>query len=286
MAYEKKNDNCETYESCNGVCEGCPNAPLEGKTDFRIEANEFSKIKKIYAVMSGKGGVGKSMVTSLLAVQLSKKGYKVGILDADVTGPSIPKSFGIKEKARGSQFGILPVQTKTGIKLMSINVLLEDETDPVIWRGPVIASSIQQFYQDVIWGDIDVMLVDMPPGTGDVPLTVFQSLPVDGIITVTSPQDLVSLIVTKAMKMASMMHKELIGVVENMSYFKCPKCGENHNIFGDSHLESILDKNNIKTYAKLPIDPDLSALQDKGLIEDADASLLDSIVSKIEESLK
>ncbi len=285
MAYEKKTDNCEEFEGCNGICEGCPNAEKEGKTDFGIHTNDYSDIKKIYTVMSGKGGVGKSMVTSLIASALSKKGLNVAILDADITGPSIPKTLGIKDKAKGSEYGIIPCLSKTGIRVMSINLLLQDDTDPVVWRGPVIASSISQFYEETVWGDIDVMLIDMPPGTGDVPLTVFQSIPVDGIITVTSPQDLVSLIVEKAIKMANLMNIPLLGVIENMSYFKCPDCGKEHKIYGDSHLDDVLKEYNIDLWSKLPISQEFSSHQDNGSIEDIDVPELDNFVNKIIESL-
>ena len=274
-------------ENCNHQCEGCElsgNCESERKS-FLIDTNDFSQIKKIYAVMSGKGGVGKSMVTSLLASHLSKKGYKVAILDADITGPSIPRSFGITTKAKGNEYGIFPEQTKTGIKVMSVNLLLENDTDPVVWRGPVISGTVQQFYKEVIWGDIDFMFVDMPPGTGDVPLTIYQSLPVDGIIVVTSPQELVSMIVNKAVKMANMMKKDVVGVVENLSYFHCEDNGKDYKIFGESHLDEVAKTNNITNIAKLPISPYLASLQDTGSIEDAELKELDPIVSFIEKSL-
>lgn len=278
-------EKCDNDYKCEG-CEHAGNCESKDKKDsFLIKTNDYSHIKKIYAVMSGKGGVGKSMVTSLLASHLSKKGYKVAILDADITGPSIPRSFGITTKAKGNQFGIFPELSKTGVEIMSINLLLENDTDPVVWRGPVISGTVQQFYQEVVWGDVDFMFVDMPPGTGDVPLTIYQSLPVDGIIVVTSPQELVSMIVNKAVKMANMMNKEVIGVVENLSYFHCEDNGKDYKIFGESHLDEVAKANNITNIAKLPISPYLANLQDTGNVEDANLSELDPIISFIEESL-
>ena len=222
---------------------------------------------RIFAVVSGKGGVGKSMVTSQLAVTMNRRGLKTAILDADITGPSIPKAFGIHERAKGSDLGILPAVTETGIELMSINLLLKEETDPVVWRSPMIVGTLKQFWTDVVWNDVDYMFVDMPPGTGDIPLTVFQSLPLDGIIVVASPQELVSMIVEKAVKMAEMMKVPLLGLVENMSYFVCPDCGKKHSVFGDSHIDEIAAKYNTRVLAKLPIDPDLAAKADAGQAE-------------------
>ncbi|MDO5028205.1 MAG: Mrp/NBP35 family ATP-binding protein [Bacillota bacterium] len=236
-------------------------------TSFRIEANKDSNIKKVIGVISGKGGVGKSLVTSLSALALNRLGKKVAILDADITGPSIPKSFGIQQKAVANQDGILPVSTATGIKLMSINLLLNNETDPVVWRGPVIASTVKQFWTDVVWEDVDYMFVDMPPGTGDVALTVFQSLPLDGIIIVTSPQDLVSMIVLKAVKMANIMRIPILGLVENMSFFTCPDTGKSYEIFGKSKIDQIAKDNDLEVLAKLPIDPDIAQAVDSGAIE-------------------
>ena len=215
-------------EKCNQSCSSCGEDCAdrkEAKTDFREKPHELSNIKKVIGIVSGKGGVGKSSVTSMLAVTMKRMGYNVAILDADVTGPSIPKAFGIKDKATGSEFGLYPLKSKTGIDIMSINLLLENDTDPVIWRGPILGNTVKQFWTDVIWGDVDFMFIDMPPGTGDVPLTVFQSLAIDGIIIVTSPQELVSMIVSKAVKMAEMMSIPVLGLVENMSYFKCPDNG-------------------------------------------------------------
>lgn len=240
--------------------------------------NEQSNVKKVIGVVSGKGGVGKSSVTSMLAVATQRMGYKVAILDADVTGPSIPQAFGIKEKATGTDEMIFPVESKTGITVMSVNALLADTTDPVVWRGPVLSGVIEQFWNNVVWGDIDVMFVDMPPGTGDVALTVFQSLPLDGIVIVTSPQELVSMIVEKAVKMAQMMNVPVIGIVENMSYFVCPDCGSRHRIFGESHLDKIADKYHIGSMAEIPMNTRIAAACDKGTIELFDGDWLDGMV--------
>lgn len=240
--------------------------------------NEQSNVKKVIGVVSGKGGVGKSSVTSMLAVQAQRLGYKVAILDADITGPSIPQAFGIKEKATGTDEMIFPVESKTGITVMSVNALLADTTDPVVWRGPVLSGVIDQFWNNVVWGDIDVMFVDMPPGTGDVALTVFQSLPLDGIVIVTSPQELVSMIVEKAVKMAQMMNVPVIGIVENMSYFMCPDCGKKHRIFGESHLGKIADKYAIGNIAEIPMNTKIAAACDKGMIELFDGDWLDNMV--------
>jgi len=232
------------------------------------KTNEFTNIKKVYAVMSGKGGVGKSSITSLIAVSLKNQGYKVGILDADITGPSIPKVFGINNKRASSNGeGIIPVETSTGIKVISINLLIEEEEKPVVWRGPLIGGTVKQFYTDVNWGELDYLLIDMPPGTGDVPLTIMQSLPVDGLIIVSSPQDLVKLIVTKSINMAKTMNVPILGIVENMSYFICPHCNEKLNVFGESKVESISKEMEIPLIAKMPIDPDFVALCDEGKIE-------------------
>lgn len=240
--------------------------------------NNQSNVKKLIGVVSGKGGVGKSSVTSMLAVATRRMDYQVAILDADVTGPSIPQAFGLREKAAGTELGIFPVVSKTGIKAMSVNSLLDDTTDPVVWRGPILSGVIEQFWNDVIWEDVDVMYVDMPPGTGDVALTVFQSLPLDGIVIVTSPQELVSMIVQKAVKMAQMMHVPVIGIVENMSYFTCPDCGKQHAIFGESHVEEVARKFNIPIVAKLPINPKIAAACDKGMIELFEGDWLNEMV--------
>ncbi len=269
-------------ENCSHDCASCGSdcgERTQEKMDFREKPNELSHIKKVIGVVSGKGGVGKSLVTSLMAVSMRRLGYKTAILDADITGPSIPKAFGITQKAEGSELGIYPVESKTGISVMSLNLLLPNDTDPVIWRGPVIAGTVKQFWTDVIWGDVDYMFIDMPPGTGDVPLTVFQSLPVDGLIIVTSPQELVSMIVEKAVKMAQMMDIPVLGLVENLSYFKCPDCGGEHHIFGESHIDEIAAKYGIKTVAKLPIDTRLAAACDAGMIELFDGNWVDHLAA-------
>lgn len=239
--------------------------------------NKESNVKKVIGVISGKGGVGKSSVTSMLAVATQRMGYKTAILDADITGPSIPKAFGLEQKAMGSDKAILPVVSDTGIKTISINSLLEDSTDPVVWRGPILSGVVEQFWNDVVWGDIDIMFVDMPPGTGDVALTVFQSLPVDGLVIVTSPQELVAMIVEKAVKMADMMKMPVVGIVENMSYFRCPDCGKEHKIFGESHIESIASKHGIKAVAKMAMDPEIARNCDKGMAECLDVSALEAV---------
>lgn len=267
-------------QSCNTCSEDCDERK---EVDFSESPHELSSIKKVIGVVSGKGGVGKSLVTSMLAVLMNRKGYNTAILDADITGPSIPVSFGIKEKVGGNDTGLFPIKSKTGIDIMSINLLLENDTDPVVWRGPIIAGAVKQFWTDVIWKDIDFMFIDMPPGTGDVPLTVFQSIAVDGIIIVTSPQELVSMIVSKAVKMAKMMNIPILGIVENMSYIKCPDCDKQIEVFGKSHIEETAKANNIDLIAKLPIDPKLSAACDKGLIELLEADYLDNIVNFLEE---
>jgi Mrp family chromosome partitioning ATPase len=257
-------------EDCNQKCSSCSQdcaERTEKQTDFSEKLHELSSVKKVIGIVSGKGGVGKSLVTSLLAVTMQKRGHKTAILDADITGPSIPKVFGIFEKAQVNEQGILPQKSKSGIDIMSVNLLLNNESDPVVWRGPLVAGVVKQFWRDVIWNDIDYMFIDMPPGTGDVPLTVFQSIKVDGIIIVTSPQELVSMIVSKAAKMANMMNIPIIGLVENMAYFKCPDCDKEHQIFGESNIERIADKFNLKVLARMPIDPKLAAACDNGTIE-------------------
>lgn len=269
-------------EQCTHNCETCgvdcaSRSSAQKQQDFKVNAHPLSNIKKVIAVVSGKGGVGKSLVTSLLAVNMNRAGKHSAILDADITGPSIPKLFGIHEKALGNEDGILPCKSKTGIDVMSINLLLENDTDPVVWRGPVIAGTVKQFYTDVIWRDVDFMFVDMPPGTGDVPLTVFQSLPIAGIVVVTSPQDLVSMIVEKAMNMARMMNIPVLGIVENMSYYECPHCGERSEIFGRSHIDETAHRFNIPAAARLPINPKLAAASDAGLIEIYEGDWLNGI---------
>ena len=273
-------------DSCSHDCSSCSsncNERKEQQTDFHEKPHAKSSIKKVIGIVSGKGGVGKSLVTSLLAVQSQKNSHNTAILDADITGPSIPKAFGLKERPLGGEDGMLPVKSATGIDVMSLNLLLENDTDPVVWRGPVIAGAVKQFWTDVIWQDIDFMFVDMPPGTGDVPLTVFQTLPVDGIVVVASPQELVGMIVEKAVKMADMMKIPVLALVENMSYFKCPDCGKEHHIFGESRIDAIAKKFNIDTVCRLPIDPTLAAATDRGEIEKADSSLLNPIIAKIEK---
>ena len=256
-------------EECTHDCSSCgADCPSRGEPqDLTEKLNEYSSVKKVIGVVSGKGGVGKSTVTSLMAVMFSRMGYHTAILDADITGPSIPKAFGIKERAMGSEQGILPITTHSGIDIMSVNLLLENETDPVIWRGPVLAGTVKQFWTDVVWNDVDYMFVDMPPGTGDVPLTIFQSIPLDGIIIVTSPQELVSMIVSKAVKMAQMMNIPILGIIENMSYFKCPDCGSRHYPFGESNLDKIAEEYSLEILGRLPIDPESSKACDSGKIE-------------------
>ena len=270
---------------CTHNCSSCGESCSERTTpqDFRAPANGLSHIGKVIAVVSGKGGVGKSTVTSSLAVAMRRLGKKVGVLDADITGPSIPTAFGVHTKAEGSELGIYPGETKTGIEIMSLNLLMENETDPVVWRGPVIAGAVKQFWTDVIWGDVDYLFVDMPPGTGDVPLTVFQSLPVDGIIVVTSPQDLVGMIVTKALNMAQMMHIPVLGLVENYSYYECPCCGKRHAVFGESHIDQTAAQHGLKVLARLSIDPGVVAACGVGTIRDFQPNYLTDVAKALAE---
>lgn len=258
-------EQCSSSD-CSSCGESCPSRTHE-QVNFGAEAHPQSNVKKIIAVVSGKGGVGKSLVTSMMAVLTSRRGKQAAILDADITGPSIPRAFNITQKAHGTEDGIIPVKSSSGIPVMSLNLLLEHETDPVVWRGPIIAGTVKQFWTDVIWGDVDYMFIDMPPGTGDVPLTVFQSLPVDGIIVVTTPQELVSMIVEKAVNMANMMNIPVLGIVENLSYFICPDCGKTHYIFGQSHIQELAAKHQIPVVSQLPINPELAAAADNGTIE-------------------
>ncbi len=268
--------------NCGGNCASCSSNCSERKKESLFEpTSEFNDIKHVIAIVSGKGGVGKSAVTSMLAVTLCKKGYKVGILDADITGPSIPKAFGITAKAMQNEIGILPAETKSGIKIISVNMLLPDGEQPVVWRGPVIAGLVKQFWQDVVWGELDYLLVDCPPGTGDVPLTVFQTIKLDGAIVVTSPQDLVSLIVKKALNMAKMMNINVLGVLENMSYVVCPDCGKKFSVFGES--DGAYSDFGVKLLAKMPIDPSLAAMIDNGNVELYDGDLLSEAVGEIEK---
>ena len=264
---------------CNHDCSSCASncSERQDPQDLIEKLNDLSEVKKVIGVVSGKGGVGKSLVTSLMAVLMRRRDYNVGILDADVTGPSIPKVFGIRGKAEADENGIYPASSATGVKVMSVNLLLQNESDPVVWRGPVIAGAVKQFWTDVVWGDVDYMFVDMPPGTGDVPLTVFQSLPVDGIIVVTSPQELVGMIVEKAVKMAEMLNIPVLGIVENMSYFECPDCKAKHNIYGESRIDETAAKLGIESVSKMPIDPKLAAACDKGTIELFEGDWLDKL---------
>lgn len=274
----------ECTHDCSSCAQNC--ASRTEPQDLHEKLNDLSSVKKVIAVVSGKGGVGKSLVTSAMAVELNRRGYKTAILDADITGPSIPKAFGITERAKGNEFGIIPETTKTGIDIMSVNLLLENTTDPVVWRGPVISGTVKQFWSEVIWKDVDYMFVDMPPGTGDVPLTVFQSIPLDGIIVVASPQELVSMIVSKAVKMAELMNVPILGLVENMSYFKCPDCGKEHKIFGDSHIDKIAEEYGTRVLAKVPIDPDLAKSVDTGTVELFVGDWFENAANIIEDELK
>jgi Mrp family chromosome partitioning ATPase len=271
-------------EECTHDCSSCSADCASRQPESLIEEpNNLSHIKKVIAVVSGKGGVGKSLVTSMLTVTMQRRDKHCGILDADITGPSIPKIFGINEKATGSELGIYPAKSKFGTDIVSVNMFLENPADPVVWRGPVIAGTVKQFWTDVIWENEDYLFIDMPPGTGDVPLTVFQSIPVNGIVIVTSPQELVSMIVEKAVKMANLMSIPVLGIVENMSYFKCPDCGKEHKIYGESHIEEIAAKYDIKNIAKLPINPELAAQCDKGLIELFEGDYLEKFADELEK---
>ena len=284
-----KEENKEQQSTeCTHDCSTCKsNCSSRDPKSLLEKPHELSKIKKVIGIVSGKGGVGKSIVTSMMSVNMSRRGYNTAILDADVTGPSIPKSFGVKGDVTGDgNGGIFPLASKTGIKMMAVNLLLSDETTPVVWRGPVIAGTVKQFWTDVIWDEVDFMFVDMPPGTGDVPLTVFQSIPLDGIIIVTSPQELVSMIVSKAANMAKMMNIPVLGIVENMSYFKCPDCGKDYKIFGDSHIDEVANKFGYEVLAQMPIDPKLAALCDRGMLELMENDYLDKAADKLEELLK
>ncbi len=271
--------------ACNGNCSTCSSNcdSKEQKQDIHLAQNEFSNVKKVIGVVSGKGGVGKSLVTSLLASAFQTSGKQTAILDADITGPSIPKAFGISAGIEQSAMGLIPAESKTGIRVMSVNLLLEKEDAPVVWRGPVISGIIQQFWNEVAWGDVDYMFVDMPPGTGDVPLTVFQNLPVDGIVVVTTPQDLVTMIVKKAYNMANLMNVPIIGLVENMSYFECPDCGKKHSIFGESKIEEVSAELGLPVLARLPINTKTANLVDKGAVELAGEDDIKNAVESIEK---
>lgn len=269
---------------CNHDCSHCSQEGCESRVIEKLKPHELSNIKKIYAVISGKGGVGKSLVTSLLGASLNKKGHSVAIIDADVTGPSIPQAFGLKGKlAESDESGLYPVLSTHGVKVMSANLLLEDNETPIIWRGPLVASFVQQLFTDVIYGDVDYMLIDMPPGTGDIPLTVFQMIPIDGIIVVSSPQELVSMVVAKSINMAKMMNIPIIGVAENMAYIKCPKCDEKITVFGDGHFYDDVRRHGLDVLCEIPIDPELAKKVDLGQIEEYKTNVMDKIVSIIEK---
>jgi Mrp family chromosome partitioning ATPase len=280
-----------TPESCDNSCSSCSSTGCGSRSsepvDFSAKQHEQSDIKHVIAVVSGKGGVGKTLVTSLLASSLFKQGYKVGVLDADITGPSIPRAFGVDDKLRATAVGLLPSVTKEGMQVVSTNLVLPDETTPVLWRGTIISGLVKQFFSEVIWGDIDYLIVDMPPGTGDVPLTVYQSLPIDGIVIVTAPQDLVSMIVGKAINMAEMMDVPVLGIVENMSYFECDECGKTHHIFGDGRIEELASKHNIDLVAQIPIDPSFAQQMDKGEVEAIDipslAQFANALIAKVND---
>ena len=271
-----ENQECSSASSCSREsCEGCPSRSGGGPQSFIEELNPFSSVKKVIGIVSGKGGVGKSFVTASLASAMRKQGYEVGILDADITGPSIPKMYGIHGPAEGSDMGLFPIPAQDGTKIMSLNLLVDDEEAPVVWRGPVIASTVKQFWPDVYWGDLDYLFVDMPPGTGDVPLTVFQSLPVEGIVIVSSPQDLVRMIVKKAYNMAKAMNIKVLGIVENYSYFKCPDCGKELKVFGESHIDEIGAELGVPVLGKMPIEPEFAKYADLGNFELADNSYVE-----------
>ena len=280
MAEQENNGVCSS-ESCSGCAHA--DSCASKKVDMTVPANEYTHVKKVIGVISGKGGVGKSMVTASLARLMREQGYSVGILDADITGPSIPKMYGIHEHAMGTEVGMFPCIAKDETRIMSVNLLLDSEDTPVIWRGPVIAGVVKQFWSEVVWGELDYLLVDMPPGTGDVPLTVFQSLPVDGIVVVTSPQELVGMIVKKAYNMAQMMNIPVLGLIQNMSYIICPDCGKQIYIYGEGHGEETAKELNIPAYASLPMIPEIAALCDAGAIEDYDNTYLGAFIDKLTE---
>ena len=273
-------------QDCTHDCASCSSScgeRTQEQTSFLEKPHEMSHIRRVIGVVSGKGGVGKSLVTSMLAVLANRANYRAGILDADITGPSIPRIFGLNERAIGTENGIYPVVSKTGVSIMSLNLLTERDTDPVVWRGPIIAGVVKQFWTDVLWGDIDYLFIDMPPGTGDVPLTVFQSIPVDGLIIVSSPQELVGMIVEKAVNMANIMHIPVLALVENMSYITCPDCGAQFSIFGESHIDAIAEKFGVDTVSKLPVAPALAQQCDKGLIELFQGDWLDDTFAMLEK---
>lgn len=275
--------SCSNTECSKESCAGCPSSQQgQQATSFLVPGNPLSSVKKVIGVVSGKGGVGKSLVTALLADTMAEQGFQVGIMDADITGPSMPQMFGIHQKAEGNQDGIFPAVTKNGIRLMSINLLMEDEEAPVVWRGPVIANVVKQFWSEVLWGDLDYLFVDMPPGTGDVSLSVFQSIPLDGIVIVASPQELVSMVVEKAVKMAEMMEVPIVGLVENMSYVTCPDCGKQIHLFGQGKTAEAAERHHLPVLAEMPIDPALAALTDAGDIESFQGSWLEAAADKLE----
>lgn len=273
----------ECTHDCGSCSETCAERSPES---FREEINKMSSAKKVIGIVSGKGGVGKSLVTGLMAVLAKRNGFKTAVLDADITGPSIPEMFNLHEKVTGDENGVYPAFTKTGIEVMSLNLLMENETDPVVWRGPVIAGTVKQFWTDIVWGDVDYMFIDMPPGTGDVPLTVFQSIPVDGIIVVATPQELVGMIVEKAINMARLMNIPILGLVENMSYAVCPDCGKRIDVFGKSRIDEIAEKGNLRILGKIPFDSKLAAACDKGMIELFDGDWLAEGEKLLKEMIK
>ena len=271
---------------CTHDCSTCKVDCESRQVDFRKNLREGASVKKVIAVVSGKGGVGKSLVTSLMASEMQRRGYQTAVLDADITGPSIPTAFGVTQHAYGTDEYLLPVTTHSGVQIMSMNLILQEATEPVVWRGPVIAGAVTQFWTDVLWQDVDFMFVDMPPGTGDVPLTVFQSLPIDGVIIVTSPQDLVSMIVAKAVNMAELMKVPVLGLVENMAYFKCPDCGKEHAVFGESHVAETTEAFGIEHTARLPIDPAVATMVDAGEIESVSGEHIAALADVVEGLLK
>ena len=272
-------------EECTHDCSSCSANCSSKKESLLAPCNAHSNVKKVIGIVSGKGGVGKSLVTSMLAITMNRREINTAILDADITGPSIPKIFGVKGPVTGDDKGIFPAVSKMGTKIMSLNLLLDEETTPVVWRGPVIAGTVKQFWTDVFWDDVDYMFVDMPPGTGDVPLTVFQSIPLNGIIIVTSPQELVSMIVAKAVRMAKLMNIPVLGIVENMSYIKCPDCGKEIKVFGESHVDEVAKEYGLNVLARIPIDPSLANLCDKGALELMECDAMEAAADYIENTL-
>ncbi len=268
---------------CTHDCSTCASKGSCSSEIQKEKLNAYSKVKKVYGIVSGKGGVGKSLVTSLMATTMMRRENRVAIIDADITGPSIPKMFGVKDNIQSSAEGLIPAESKMGIQMTSVNLMLDNETDPVVWRGPVIAGMVKQFWTDFIWSEVDYMFIDMPPGTGDVPLTVFQSIPLDGIIIVTSPQELVSMIVAKAVKMAQLMNVPIVGIVENMSYIKCPDCGKEIRVFGESHIDETAKSHGIENVARIPMDPNIASIADKGAIELFEGDWLEAMADAIEK---